>query len=80
MANNTFQFCTHSKLLYEVDIQFMDLGIVENIGIWNWNLELEFGIGISWNFSNISIHSQDIVRNTLTSGLVAAISISGTQK
>jgi len=33
MANNTFKFCTHSKLLYKVDIRFIDLGIVENIGV-----------------------------------------------
>jgi len=35
MANNTFTFCTHSrpKLLYEVDIRFIDLGIVKNIGV-----------------------------------------------
>jgi len=42
------------------------VGIVENIGV---------ALGIS----RISIRSRDIVRNTLTAGLVAAIPISSTQ-
>jgi hypothetical protein len=44
IANNTLIFCTDSELLYEVDIRFIDLGIVENKGVALGNSRISLSV------------------------------------